>query len=207
MEEFTEELKREYFNALYNLQDGNNTPMSIFKNAHKELYDLVNKNYHKRKILRENIYAMRMIDKDNIVFGALTFDEEHDKQSEETKRKQARRHLDKYMRCYLYVEELGEDKERYHIHFIGIMKPNKTYMDFNNNWHSRRQIEKVIDYKRTINYLTNYVSKQAPRIRRSKELIRVFNHYKKSKSWRNYGFETFAKEEEQNAVIELVFDL
>lgn len=206
MEEFTEELKREYFNALYNLQDGNNEPMAIFKNSHRELFDRVNKNYHKRKAIRENVFAMRMVSSE-LYCGSLTFDQVHDPQSEETKRKQARRHLDKYMQCYLYVEEYGEDNGRYHIHFIGVLDYGITYKEFYNNWHSRVEMSRVKKIKSAVNYLTDYVSKQAPRIRRNKKMMYIFNRYKKSKMWSQYGFEGLAKEEEESAIINLVFGL
>lgn len=201
-----EDVKLLYLQALYNLINGNNEPMNRFKLLHRDYYDLANKNYHKRKIIRENIYAMKMISK-NVVWGSLTFDEDHDKQSEKTKRQQVLRHLNKYLVCYLFVEEYGEENGRYHVHFIGVIKNNVLYLDFINAWHSRCEIEKMYSVKQACNYLTDYVSKQAPRIRRNKELIKVFNHYKKSISWKNYGFKGFAEQEKQDALIDLVFDV
>ena len=202
MEQFTEELRREYFNALYNQQNGYNDLMLCFKKEHGELWYMINTMYHKRKVLRENMKAMQDICLEPLVFGALTYDEEHDKQNIETKRKQATRHLSKYFDAYLFVEELGHDNERYHIHFIGTLKKDIQYLDFCNAWHSRAQIEKVISRKNTINYLTDYVVKQVPRIRRNKKLITIFNHWKKAQYWRNYGFEGFAEEEEFSALLE-----
>lgn len=206
MEEFTEELMQEYFSALYNLQSGNNEPMKRFKNAHRELYSRVNANYHKRKIIYENVYAMKMVSS-NIVFGALTFDNEHDNQPIKIKRNQVLRHLTKYLVSFVFVEELGSLNERYHVHFIGILKNEVKYLDFCCAWHSRAQIEKVISVKKSVNYLTDYVVKTAPRIRRSKKMIELCNHYKKSNSWKQYGFKGFAEEEKENALINLVFDL
>lgn len=204
------DIKFIYLNALYNLLNGNPEPMNRFKLLHPDYYDLANKNYHKRKIIRENIYAMKMVAKQNnnlIVWGALTFDEEHNKQKERIKRNQVLRHLSKYLVCYLFVEEYGEDNNRYHVHFIGILKNNVLYLDFINAWHSRCDIEKMYSVKQATNYLTDYMCKQVPRIRRNKELIKVFNHYKKSINWSNYGFKGFAKQEQQDALINLVFDL
>ena len=206
LEEFTEELMQEYFSALYNLQNGNNAPMKLFKEKHRELYSRVNANYHKRKIIRENVYAMKMVSK-NIVFGALTYNEENNKKDLNTKRKQGVRHLNKYLACFIFVEELGSLHERYHLHFIGILKNDVSYLDFCNAWHSRAQIEKVISIKRSVNYLTDYVVKDAPRIRRNDAMIELHNRYKKSLSWSRYGFKGFAEEEKQNALINLVFDL
>lgn len=192
MEQFSEELKREYFNALYNQQNGNNEPMKAFRLSHFELYSTVNAMYHKRKVLRENIECMKSLSSGAVCFGALTYDNEHDLATEENKRRQATRYLDKCFKLYLFVEEYGDDKNRYHIHYIGILKRNLTYLEFLNGWHSRAQIEKVISTKRAINYLTDYVVKQVPRIRRNKRLIKTFNDYKKSLKWSNLGFEGFA---------------
>lgn len=209
MEQFTETLAREYFNALYNLQDGNKGPMDKFKSEHFELYQLVNANYHKRKKLRDNIKAMKSVSPNGcLCFGALTFDGEHDAQRIDVKRKQASRHLNKFMSAYLFVEEYGEEYGRYHIHFIGLLRDDVRYLDFCGSWHSRAQIEKVISIKRAVNYLTDYVVKQAPRIRRNKVLVDMFNHYQKSESWKRYGFEkSLAKEELERAVISLAMGL
>lgn len=209
MEQFTETLAREYFSALYNLQDGNSGPMDRFKSEHFELYKVVNANYHKRKKLRENIKAMKSVSPNgSLCFGALTFDAEHDGYDAKTKRQQVGRHLNKYLSAYLFVEEYGEDNGRYHIHFIGLLRNSVTYLDFCNAWHSRAQIEKVISIKRAVNYLTDYVVKQAPRIRRNKVLVDMFNHYQKSESWKRYGFEkSLAKDELESAIISLAMGL
>lgn len=207
MEEFNEELKRVYFNALYNQQNGNNELMLLFKEQHQELFAVVNAMYHRRKTIRENVYCMRKIAKENyLVFGDLTYDNEHDKESEPTKRKQGVRYLNKCLDAYLFVEEHGNEKERYHIHFIGILKDNLVYKSFLDGWHSFAHIQKVISVKNSVNYLTDYVVKQVPRIRRNKKLVAAFKHYQKSLSWSRYGFEnSFAKEEIDNAV-KLVFE-
>lgn len=208
MEQFTEELAREYFHALYNLQDGYDIPMKKFKAEHFELYQRVNQNYHKRKAIRENVYAMKQCSDGGLCFGTLTFSEEHNDQDVATKRKQASRHLNKYLSAYLFVEEYGEDNGRYHLHFIGLLKPGVEYLQFCSSWHSRAQIEKVVSVKRAVNYLTDYVSKQAPRIRRNSILVAMFRHYQKSEMWKRYGFEnSFAKEEEKQAVISLAMGL
>lgn len=206
METFSEELKREYFNAVYNQQSGSNEPMKIFKENHPELFAMVNAMYHRRKTIRENVYCMRKITNSDLVFGDLTYDNEHDKESAATKRKQATRYLNKCFDVYLFVEELGSEHERYHIHFIGVLKSGIEYKTFLDGWHSICHIQKVISVKNSINYLTDYVVKQVPRIRRNKKLVDAFKHYQKSLMWSRYGFkESFAKDEIDNA-INLVFD-
>lgn len=201
-----EDINLLYLNALYNNINGNSEPMKRFRMLHPEYYDKVNKSYHKRSIIKENIKAMKMISKD-IVWGALTFDEEHDKASIPTKRKQVLRQLNKYFVVYLFVEEFGELNGRYHVHYIGVLKNNVLYLDFISNWHSRCDIQKVLSMRRIADYLTDYMTKQAPRIRRSKDLVRLYEKYKKSNMWRDYGFKDLASEEVKNAVINLVFDL
>ena len=104
---FTEDIKREYFNALYNQQNGYNESMDRFKKSYPEVFKIVNAMYHKRKLIRDNIFAMKELNYGSIVFGALTYDNEHDSSSEANKRKQAIRHLNTYMDCYLFVEEYG----------------------------------------------------------------------------------------------------
>lgn len=197
MQELNEDLKREYFSALYNLQDGHSEPMKRFKDEHPDVFSLINTNYHKRVVIRENLYAMKECNSGgDLVFGTLTFDEEHIEQSDETKRKQATRHLNKFMSAFLFVEEYGEDNNRYHLHFIGLLNQGVEYSEFLLAWHSRAQIEKVISVNKATNYLTDYVSKQAPRIRRNAALIAACRHYHKSKKWSRLGFkESFGNDE------------
>lgn len=206
MEEFTEELQKAYFSALYNQQSGCNEPMKRFKEEHSELFSVVNACYHKRTIIRDNMRCMKDITNKSLVFGALTYDNEHNEESEPTKRKQGLRHLNNFLDLFLFVEEHGELNDRYHLHFIGVLKDGIEYKQFHDAWHSYSQIEKVVSIHRAVNYLTDYVSKQAPRIRRNNKLIKVFKHWQKSNRWSNYGFkESFAKEEKQLAV-NLLFD-
>lgn len=206
MVEFTEELRQEYFNAVCNLTNGCNEPMQRFKGKYPELFSMVNAMYHKRKTIRDNVKCMRKISEESLVFGCLTYDNEHDEECERTKRRQATRYLNLNFDVYLFVEEHGSDNERYHIHFIGILKSGITYNAFHDGWHSFSQIEKVIKVESTINYLTDYVAKQVPRIRRNKKLVDAFKHYQKSLMWERYKFkDSFAKEELESA-INLVFN-
>lgn len=206
MQTFSETIRQEYFNAVYNQQSGFNEPMQRFKEKYPELFSMVNAMYHRRKTIRENVYCMRKITKSGLVFGDLTYDNEHDKESAATKRKQATRYLNKCFEVYLFVEELGSERERYHIHFIGVLKSGIEYKTFHDGWHSFSQIEKVISVKNSVNYLTDYVVKQVPRIRRNKKLVDAFKHYQKSLMWERYKFkDSFAKEEIDNA-INLVFE-
>lgn len=207
MVEVNERIKSEFLNALCNSQMGNNEAMKRFALMYPDTYKVVVAMHHKRNDIRQNIKCMKEVSNCDIVFGAYTFNEEEDKKDIATKRKQVVRNLTKHFDMFLFVEELGTEKERYHIHFLGVLKPNITYNEVRESWHSRFQIEKVISTRKTVNYLTNYLVKQVPRIRRNKKLIECFNHWKKSRSWTNYGFKGYATEEMNSAIISLVFDL
>ena len=129
-----------------------------------------------------------------VYWGALTFNEEEDKKDLKTKRKQVQRFLDKFFKLYLYVEENGEENERWHIHFLGILKDDITYEMLYDSWHSRAECEclyKYYDIKKKIKYVTKYVVKQVPRLHMNKRAITLTRQYKKYKSWKNHGFKSF----------------
>lgn len=194
----SESIRKEYFNALYNSQNGNNEPMKRFKFSYPKEYDLINGVYHKRIKLRQCIAAMKDVSSDSVYWGCLTFDEKSDKNLITTKRKQAQKHLNEVFDLWVMVEEFGEDNGRYHIHFIGVFKVGKSFDDFF-KWKDREQIEKVVSEKRISRYLCDYMSKQVPRVRRSKNLIKVCDLYNKARSWRNHHFESLALDKEIQA--------
>ena len=132
-----------------------------------------------------------------IYWGALTFNEEEDCKDLKTKRKQVQRYLDKYFKLYVYVEELGDDNERWHIHFLGVLKNGITYQELYDNWHSRAECEclyKYYEIKKKIKYITKYVVKQVPRIHMNKRAIVLCRDYKVHKHYKRLGFNCFDTE-------------
>lgn len=193
MEDISQELKNEYFNALYNQQNGNNEPMKRFKLAHVDFYRIINAMYHKRVKVLHDIKVMRDLSHNKVYFGSLTFNELKDKNQEKTKRKEVFTFLNTIFLCFLVVEEYGEDNGRYHIHYVGIFKDNKHFEDLQ-GWHSREDIQRVKSARSVARYLCNYIVKAVPRIRRNKLLIEMSTKAKKAQMWRNYGFKGFAEE-------------
>ena len=94
---------------------------TVFKELHPLEYSSITKCWRKRAILYDCFKTLEATQHD-VYWGALTFDNEHDKTSIENKRKQAIRHLNKCFVAWVMVEEFGEDNGRYHIHFIAIFK-------------------------------------------------------------------------------------
>ena len=122
-----------------------------------------------------------------LYWGTLTYNKEKDLLSDKVKRNQALIFFKKYFKLYTFVEELGSLKERYHIHFIGVINNDvPTFNEMYSNWHSRIKIEILTGEKckRKVKYLTKYVSKSVPRVRmckRSVKLLKDFNNYQSLK--------------------------
>ena len=180
---------KEFTNANYNLQSGYSKPMQAFKEAHPLEYSNIMRCWRKRAILYDCFKALEST-KQDVYWGALTFDNEHDKTSIENKRKQAIRHLNKCFVAWVMVEEFGDNNGRYHIHFISVFRYDKTIVSDFATWHSRQEIEKVLKYKsrKVVRYLTNYLEKQAPRLRKSKTMIEMLKKYKKARKLSNLAF-------------------
>jgi hypothetical protein len=134
---------------------------------------------NKRSSIRKDLEFMQSIGYGRVYFGALTFNNELDVKSEKNKRKMAQRYLDKFMPVYEIIEEYGEEKGRYHVHFLGVMKEDKTYLEFHSGWNSYSYIEGLRSVKKASKYLCDYVVKQVPRIRRNKRLIDLMKSDKK----------------------------
>ena len=193
-----ETIKNEYFNAIYNQQNGSNISMNAFRMAHPQEYAVINAMYHKRVKVKKDIDCMLGLSRNKVYFGTLTFDSVNDSKSERTKRKQAWRHLNDCFSMVLVIEENGTDKGRYHIHFVGVFKDGKDFNDFF-KWNGREQIERVRSKKKVARYLCDYVVKQVPRLRRNKCLIECSKEWKKGASLGNYGFKSLKKEHEDKA--------
>lgn len=196
--EVSQEIRQEYFTALYNQQNGNNEPMKRFRDAHYEVYKIINAMYHKRVKVLKDIEVMREVSRNKVYFGSLTFNEMKDNNQVKTKRKEVFTFLNTIFLCFLIVEENGEENERYHIHFVGIFKDGKSFEDLF-KWHSREDIQRVKSARSVARYLCNYIVKCVPRIRRNKVLIKISKDMKKARSWRDYGFDCFYDRERAKA--------
>ena len=176
-----EEIKKEWFDALS--KDSlflTNEYTKAFKQKHESVYRLFHSFYRIRTELRQDLEAMASVGLVN--WFTLTFDNKHDKSLINTKRKSATRFLNDLFLCYVIVEEFGEDNNRYHIHGFGVYRDNKGFIDFC-KWHSRNKIECLTPAKinKKVKYLTNYMVKDIPRIRRSKSMCYLRDRFMKAK--------------------------
>lgn len=173
------ETKKEYLSALYNLQFGSRTLMADFIKNHPSEYKLITTMYRRRCDLTDTIETMKLLN-EPIYWFTLTFNNEKDTNNIETKRKEAQRFLNRICSVYVMVEEYGEDNGRYHIHGFLCFKYGFGFVDFV-QWHSRQKIIELDNANKRIKYLTDYSTKQAPRIRRSKSLSALYTYFKKHK--------------------------
>jgi hypothetical protein len=169
--------------------------LSVFKAEHPKEFKHLQGMSNKRKEINTAIDIMSCLGA--VHWITLTFDMLKDKNKEQTKRKLAWNLLNKYCGAVLMVEEYGEDNGRYHIHALGTWRNyDLKYTDFYKDWSSRSTIEKLETwkYRKKAKYLTKYVVKDIPRIRRNKVLLQAQKHYKKYMSMKNYGFNGIANE-------------
>lgn len=182
-----EEVRKEYFNALYNQQNGYSESMKVFKGKYPNEYAHINAIYHKRVKVKKDIETMRKLSNNNVYFGTLTFDESKDKKKIDSKRQETRRFLNKVFIMFLMVEELGAEEGRYHIHFCGVFKEGKRFNDFF-KWHSRTDIQRVKSTRSVARYLCDYMTKQVPRLRRNRTLVKCSKNYLKGDYFSAIGF-------------------
>ena len=168
-----------YFYCLSERKRGNYYALDCFKKWFQSSFVKMQSILNKRTLIKRDIEFMTQVSKKRVVFGALTFDNELDVKTEANKRKMAQRYLSKFMPMYEIIEEYGEEKGRYHIHFLGVMEDGKTFIEFHNGWSSYSYISPVRSLKKASKYLCDYVVKQVPRIRRNKLLCECLKHYKK----------------------------
>lgn len=190
----SEEQYIQWNNAVDCAAFGDSRPLNNFKQRYPDLFRHMASMLNKRTKLSKTLQAFMSVSR-YVYWGALTFNEEEDRKDLSTKRKQVQRYLDKYFKLYVYVEELGEDKERWHIHYLGILKDSTTtFEELYSGWHSRSECEclyKYYDIKKKIKYITKYCVKSVPRIHMSKRSIKLLKDYKKYKLLENYGFKCF----------------
>lgn len=199
--QLSNELLDKYYSCLRSSVEFNNhAPMQRFKEEHKQEFLYINNCYAKRVKIAKCCEALKHY-KQDIFFGALTFDEKHDKSTIRNKRVQAQKHLNNCFACWVMVEEYGEENGRYHIHFFGVYKRGKTHNDFHSGWHSIANI-KPLKHK-DIRYVTDYTSKQCPRVRQSKSMLELVRNYKKARSFDFYEFDSIAVNYDFEALIGL----
>ena len=175
----TDDIRKQYINALYNLQSGSKDLMNVFILNYPKEYKLIMTMYRKRVDIKNSVEVLKYLNED-IYWFTLTFNNRKDTNSIKTKRREAQMFLSSISLSYLMVEEFGEDNGRYHIHGFLCFKYGKGFEDFQ-TWHSRQNIVKIDNPNKKIKYLTNYSCKSIPRIRRSKSLSVLYTYFKKNK--------------------------
>lgn len=183
----TDSVKKEWVDALS--KDSlflTNQYTKAFREKHESVYRLFHSFYRLRVELKKDVESMLFVGA--IQWFTLTFDNKHDKNMIATKRKQATRFLNDLFLCYVMVEEYGEDNNRYHIHGFGVYRDNKTFEDFR-KWSSRQKIETLDNSKahKKIKYLTNYMVKAIPRLRRSKNMCYLRNRFDSANKLTNFS--------------------
>lgn len=169
----------EYYHAVSEACNFNDFAyLKDFKEKYPKQYKFYVCVHNKRSKVSKCISAMRLTNRD-VYFGTLTFNETKNKNKRSSKRKEAFVKLNSVFKYVLLVEELGEEKGRYHIHFVGVFRDGKEFNDFVKVWHSRQNIEKINNINKVSNYLVKYVMKELPRIRRNKALIGLEREYRK----------------------------
>jgi hypothetical protein len=172
-----------YFYCLSERKRGNYYSLDCFRKWFPKFFNRMQSILNKRSSIKSDLEFMQSLKMGRVYFGALTYNEELDSKSEENKRKMAQRYLDKFMPIYEIIEEYGEEKGRYHVHFLGVMSSDKTYIEFHSGWSSYSYIEPLKSVKKASKYLCDYVVKQVPRIRRNKRLITLMKSSKDSKEF------------------------
>ena len=179
----SETITKEWRNALYSDCDNRSGLAKIeFRRSHPQEYVLLNSFYKLRSNLFRDISVMSLVGP--VYWITLTFDNKHDKNKIQSKRKSATTFLNSLFHCYEMIEEFGEDNNRYHIHAFGCsFRPGKSYNDFV-RWPCRQKIEYLGEksLRKKAKYLTKYAVKALPRRRRSKSLVLISNYYMSNKS-------------------------
>lgn len=188
-----DEILKQWSSAIWNsCYGGSSEALKRFKEEHYEEYRLISAMYRKRVAIKQSLDIMEDLN-EPIYWFTLTFNNDKDANSVETKRKEAQSFLNRLAMVYLMVEEYGEDNGRYHIHGFLCFRYGYGFLDFK-DWHSRQKIELLEEdkiKKRKVRYLTKYAVKSVPRIRRSKTLSKLQDYYNKHKRFRSLFRETY----------------
>ena len=153
-------------------------PMEYFKSAFHNDYVFISSMLHKRVNTKKNIEFMLWLKPEAVYFGDLTYDNDYDVKAIPLKRKMAQRHLNKYFDVYMLFEEFGTQNTcRYHVHFVGVLKSGVKAKDVRENWPCFSKCKYVRSSRGVARYLTDYTTKQVPRIRRNKQLVLLEKQY------------------------------
>lgn len=167
---------------------GDNTALDKFKIKYPNDFIYLRKMNMKRIAIKDTIEPLFIMG-ENVYWFTLTFNNTKDINSVEWKRKEAQRFLSTIAPLYLMVEEYGEHyTKRYHIH--GFCVPYYSFTsDYEflcafNKWHSRTKLFRVKDTRyglKKIKYISKYIVKDIPKIRRSKCMSKLYLFYKSIK--------------------------
>lgn len=179
--EINELVKSAWFRAiLVDSCNWNNNRVKAFKEMYPKEYFYLHGFYRVRSELNRDVAIMQ--DAGVCQWFTLTFDNKRDKSLVSSKRKSATKFLNDLFIVYEMVEEYGEDNGRYHIHGFGVFREGKGFNDFR-RWPCRCKIQALESaaLKKKIKYLTKYAVKDLPRLRRSKnfvKLVKIATKYK-----------------------------
>lgn len=197
-----------YYDCIDKSICGDYLGIELFKKDYPSEYKRLSAIHTRRSKINKSVKAMLELNENNVYWGTLTFNNEKNVNKETTKRKSVFSWLNTLFDYFLIVEEYGEKNNRYHVHFVGQFKFDKSVDDFVNKWHSREQIRKLDCNKNIASYLCKYLSKDLPRIRRNKGLVKLTNAYKKGAVYDNLGFKTLGKKYQVQGVnLISIFDL
>ena len=202
----TPDIVKKYYDAMRCANEYFDDPMKEFIKEYPLAYKRLNSVHCKRVKINSNIEALRTLGLP-LQFGTLTYDESKDHNKIESKRKEAFAYLNSIFKYVLLIEEYGENKGRYHVHFVGVYRENKTFEDFINGWHSRQNIETLHDDKKVGAYLCKYLAKQTPRLRRNKALVSLERAFHKHKRLKRSFPTLFEEVMKQNITSITIFDL
>lgn len=198
-----------YFDSIKKCIELDSYPLEEFCKNYPLEYKLLSAIHRRRSRINLGIKALALLGRE-IYWGTLTFNSKKDKNLISSKRKEAFTNLNKIFDYFMLVEEYGEKNNRYHIHFIGSMKYGKTTNDFfkRDIWKSRRDI-RVVDTKKNIaSYLVKYLSKDLPRIRSNKMMVKLIKAYKVGNRFDNLHFSSIGKSYQVGVVNAIsIFDL
>lgn len=167
---YNQELREKYFSAVkFAFKYADFDSLCGFKQEYPEQFRFFQKVHRLRSEIAKDVNAMKLVS-DKVYFGTLTFDNAHDKNKIETKRKDAFEKLKSIFKYVLLVEEFGGVNGRYHLHFIAAFTKDHNFDSFKSVWHSRQNLKEVNDDK-VSRYLVSYVAKDLPRLRRNKYLV------------------------------------
>jgi len=189
--DINDEVLKEWYSAVQVANDHfNNYKINEFKIKHPLEYSYISRFFRLRTELKGDIECLLSLGP--VQWFTLTYDDEHDKNLETTKRRSAFKFLNEVFIAFLLVEELGEENGRYHIHGFGVYRIGKGFDDFR-QWNCRQSIRTIYDQdgaRKGAKYLTKYAVKEAPRLRRSKSLISYKKSFKRAKTLKIYGFKS-----------------